>query len=231
MGEKKTWKICDYTLKDIKIERKNENEFSSKFPLPSRNEAKRYKLHIWIKSEYHIDKRIVWINAIDSFSVPWIRTRDARNSNEPSVSRISPKQVETGFNGSIRVFRQLDVWAAGSMVPSEIFFCSRSPWKARYRPPMGQNSSALPSVFSRATGQMTGTRHSHAWMQRQLPSRDMANSSLTVQRVTGENEKWSSVVERLPDLLISLPGCKSEFLIATQRERTGDGSRCIERCM
>ena len=44
-------------------------------------------------------------------------------------------------------------------------------------------------VFSCTTGQMTGTRHSHAWMQRQLPSRDMANSSLTVQRVTENGER------------------------------------------
>lgn len=116
------------------------------------------------------------------------------------------------------------------MVPSEIFFCSRSPWKARYRPPMGQNSSALPLVFSRATGQMTGTRHSHAWMQRQLPSRDMANSSLTVQRVTGRTKSGLRSRNDCPIFIISLPGCKSEFLIATQREHTeADVSRDAAR--
>lgn len=53
-------------------------------------------------------------------------TRDSRRAaaiiTNPLSREFPRKRPEPGFNGSIRMFRQLDVWADGLGDPSEIFF-------------------------------------------------------------------------------------------------------------
>lgn len=116
-------------------------------------------------------------------------TRDSRRVAAiitNSLSREFPrKRPQPGFNGSIRMFRQHDVWANGRAVPPPKFSSGPSSHGRRVIPASTGQNLRVCLVFRRTSGQMTGTRRSHAWMQRQLPSRDTANSSLTVQNITG----------------------------------------------
>lgn len=63
--------------------------------------------------------------------------------------------------------------------PLQNFLLARVPMEGALPGHRRDKTCARCLVFRRKGGQMTGTRRSHAWMQRQLPSRDTANSSLT----------------------------------------------------
>lgn len=104
----------------------------------------------------------------DSISIFQSRPLNARfqmrlgNNNEFSVLRISPKEASTRLNGSIRMFRQLDVWADGWDPSLKIFFWPECPkWKALSGHRRGKTCARC-LVFRRTGGQMTGTRRSHA---------------------------------------------------------------------
>jgi len=120
-------------------------------------------------------------------------TRDSRRAVAiitNSLSREFPrKRPQPDFNGSIRMFRQHDVWANGRAVPLPKFSSGPRSHGRRVIPTSTRQNLRVCLVFRRTSSQMTGTCRSHAWMQRQLPSRDTANSSLTVQNIMKERAK------------------------------------------
>lgn len=76
--------------------------------------------------------------------------------------------------------------------PPQNFLLARVPMEGALSGHRRGKTCARCLVFRRTGGQMTGTRRSHAWMQRQLPSRNIANSSLT-RTLSGERRETRGI--------------------------------------